>query len=147
MDMKEKEMKTKEHMVAVVEPTRDGEATIDLAQEVVDRGGRATVVVLITKDTIRNISAFAHSEAMAYADAKEIYVERLADVYTSRLGEEDAATIVTDDAHPSQVVFNTATRSAATSVAMPQRLATRRGWKAAVARSIVPVLIAPPTAA
>jgi hypothetical protein len=147
MDMKETEMKTREHIVAVVEPTRDGESTIELAQEVVDRGGRATVVVLITKHTRENISAFAHSEAMTYADAEEIYLERLADFYTSRLGDEAAAAIVTDDAHPSQVVFNTASRSAATSVAMPQRLATRRGWKAAVARSIVPVLIAPPTAA
>lgn len=140
-------MKTQEHILAIVEPTRDGEVTIDLAQDVVDRGGRATVVVLITQDTETHISAFAEAESLTFPDAKEIYIERIADFYTSRLGDADAATLVTDNPHPSQVVFNAASRSAATTVAMPQRLAARRSWKTAVARSRVPVLIAPAKAA
>jgi pyridoxine 5'-phosphate synthase PdxJ len=140
-------MNTQEHILAIVEPTRDGEVTIDLAQDVVHRGGRATVVVLITQDTKTQISAFADAENLTFPDAKAIYVERIADFYTSRLGGTDAAAIVTDNPYPSQVVFNAATHSAATTVAMPQRLAARRSWKAAVARSSVPVLIAPAKAA
>lgn len=149
--MKDKPMKnnkmTQEHMLAIVEPTRDGEPTIDLAREVLDRGGRATVVVLVDRETVAHISAFAAAEEITFPDAKEIYVERLADFYTSRLGGEDAATIVVEGAAPSQFVFNAATRSAATSVAMPQRLANRRGWKTAVAKSNLPVVIAPAKAA
>lgn len=140
-------MRTQEHIVAVVEPTRDGESTIDLAKQVVDRGGRATVVVLVTRDTVAHIAAFAEAEELTYPDAKEIYVERIADVYSSRFGNHEAATIVTSRPDASQVVFDTVASAAATTVAMPQRLATRRGWRASVSSSLVPVLIVPPTAA
>jgi hypothetical protein len=140
-------MKNQEHMVAVVEPARDGESTIELAQQVVDRGGRATVLVVVTRDTVTDIAAFAEAEELRFPDAKEIYVERLAEVYSSRFGDHEVATIVTDHREPNRVAFDTAGKVAATTVAMPQRLATRRGWRASVARSQVPVLIAPPRAA
>ncbi len=145
--MKEAEMKNQEHMMAVVEPTRDGEATIEVAKQVVDRGGRATVLVLVTRDTVADIAAFAEAEDLRLPDAREIYAERLADVYSSRFGDHEVATIVTDGRRAGQIIFDTAGEVAATTVAMPQRLATRRGWRASVARSQVPVLITPPKAA
>ena len=140
-------MKTQEHIVAVVEPTRDGEATLDIAQQVVRRGGRATVVVLVTRKTMNDIRAFADSESLTVPDASEIYFERLAETYTSRIGSPDTAAVVTESASSSRVVFETATSVRPTSIAMPQRLANRRGWRASIARSQVPVLIAPPSAA
>ena len=140
-------MNTQEHIVAVVEPTRDGEATIDIAQEVVRRGGRATVVVLVTRKTMSDISAFADSESLTVPDASEIYFERLAETYASRIGSPDTSAVVTESASSGRVVFETAASVRPTSIAMPQRFANRRGWRASVARSQVPVLIAPPIAA
>ncbi len=140
-------MKTQEHIVAVVEPTRDGEATLDIAQEVVRRGGRATVVVLVTRKTMSDIRAFADSESLTVPDASEIYFERLAATYASRVGSPDTAAVVTESASSSRVVFETAASARPTSIVMPQRLANRRGWRASIARSQVPVLIAPPSIA
>ena len=140
-------MKTKEHMIAVVEPTRDGESTIDLAQEVVDRGGRATVLVVMTRRTTGDSLAFAEAEDLRIPDAREIYFERLAQAYSSRFEGHEVATIVIDRPDPSRVAFDTADKIAATSVAIPQRLANRRRWRASVARAHLPVLIAPAAAA
>lgn len=136
-------MKTQEHIVAVVEPTRDGEVTLDIAQQVVNRGGRATVVVVITHKTMSDIRAFAKSESLTVPDASEIYFERLAETYASRVGSPDTSAVVTESASSGRVVFETAASVRPTSIAMPQRLANRRGWRASVARSQVPVLIAP----
>ncbi len=140
-------MKMQEHIVAVVEPTRDGEATLDIAQEVVQRGGRATVVVLVTRKTMSDIRSFAESESLTVPDASEIYFERLAETYASRIGSPDTSAVVTESASSGRVVFETAASVRPTSIAMPQRLANRRGWRASVARSQVPVLIAPPVSA
>lgn len=144
--MKVNQMKTQEHIVAVVDPANDEDSTIDLAQEVVERGGRATVVVLASKETISAIAAFAYSEDLTVPDATEIYLERLASMYTSRFGGRNTPTIYTN-ADAGKFVFDTAARSAATVVAMPQRLASRRSWRTSVTASEVPVLIAPPKAA
>lgn len=143
--MKEKPMKAQEHIVAIVDPTRDEDSTIELAQEVVARGGRATVIVLASKETISAIADFARSEDLTVPDATEIYLERLASMYASRFGQS-APTIFTN-ADSGKFVFDTAARSAATLVAMPQRLASKRAWRTSVASSQVPVLIAPPKAA
>ncbi len=139
-------MKAQEHIVAIVDPTRDEDSTIDLAQEVVERGGRATVIVLASKETMSAIADFARSEDLTVPDATEIYLERLTTMYATRFGGQDAPTIFTN-ADAGRFVFDTAARSAATVVAMPQRLASRRAWKASVTKPQVPVLVAPPKAA
>jgi hypothetical protein len=140
-------MNTREHMIAVVEPARDGESTIELAKEVVHRGGSATVVVLVTPHTHAAIAEFAEAEDMTFPNAKAIYVERIADVYSSRFGNHEIATIVTDRRDPHNAVFDSAEEADATVVAIPQRIATQRSWRATVARSEMSVLIAPPKAA
>ncbi len=137
-------MKTQEHIVAVVEPTRDGESTLDIARQVVRRGGRATVVVLVSRKTMSDIREFAESESLTVPDASEIYFERLAEMYSSRIGISDTSAVVTESASSGRTVFETASSVQPTSIAMPQRLAGRRGWRGSVARSQVPVLIAPP---
>ncbi|MFW2381178.1 MAG: hypothetical protein ACN4GZ_05415 [Acidimicrobiales bacterium] len=140
-------MTSQEHIVAVVEPALDGETTIDFAKQVVDRGGRATVVVLFSRKTVAAVTAFANAEDLSYPDAHEIYVERLAENYSARFGGNHQVAFVEDSSDADRVVFGRATRDAATSVAMPQRLVNRRKWKASVARSSIPVVIAPPLAA
>jgi len=143
--MKGTPMKPQEHIVAIVEPNRDGEATIDIARDVVDRGGRATVVMLLTHKTMSDISDFAASENLTVPDASEIYLDRLAETYAARIGSPDTSAVMTGNPSSGRTVFETAERIRSTTVAMPQRIAKRRGWRSSVARSQVPVLIAPTT--
>lgn len=136
-----------EHIVAVVEPSRDGEATLAIAQEAVGRGARATVVVLVTRKVMSDIRDFAYSENLTVPDASEIYFERLSETYSSRVGGSHTSAIVTKSASSGRTVFETAVRARPTTIAMPQRLAGRRGWRSSVAHSRVRVVIAPSTAA
>ncbi len=145
--MKDIEMNPQEHVVAVVEPTLDGETTINLARQVLDRGGRATVVVLLTRETLNEIAGFAEAEHMTFPDAREVYRERLAESYSDVFGGETTNTIFTENLRANRLVFDIAATDGATSVAMPQRLVAKRGWKTSVVRSQIPVLIAPPAAA
>lgn len=139
-------MKTQEHVVAFVEPTRDGESALTAAQETVDNGGRATVVVLLTRQTMTDVRAFADSENLTVPDASAIYFERLADTYAARLGGDDTSAVVTESAYAGRHLFDVAAKANPTKIVMPQRLANRRGWRAFVGRSEVPVLITPPPA-
>ena len=70
-------MKTQEHIVAFVEPTLDGESALKIAQETVKDGGRATVVVLVSRQTMTDVRAFAESENLTVPDATAIYFDRL----------------------------------------------------------------------
>lgn len=136
-------MNNQEHIVAVVESARDGDTTLDLAQEVVNRGGRATVVVLVGARTGHDIKNFAEAENLTFPDAREIYYDRLAGVYSSRVGGVNTSAIVADGDYSSRSVFARAQKAGPTTIAMPHDLANRLGWRGAVARSKVPVLIAP----
>jgi hypothetical protein len=93
-----------------------------------------------------DVRAFAESESLTVPDASEIYFERLAESYSSRVGGPDTSAVVTESASASRVVFETASSVRPTTIVMPQRLVKRRGWRASVARAQVPVLIAPSTA-
>ena len=140
-------MKTQEHVVAFVEPTRDGEAALKVAQETVSNGGRATVVVLLSRQTMTDVRAFADSENLTVPDASAIYFERLADTYAERLGGDDTSAVVTESVYGGRHLFDVATQVNPTKIVVPRRLANRRGWRAFVARSDVPVLITPPAVA
>ena len=139
-------MKTQEHIVAFVEPTLDGEAAFEVAQETISSGGRATVVVLVSRQTMSDVRDFAESEDLTVPDATEIYFDRLAATYSSRLGNDQASAVVTESAYSGRYLFDVASRANPTTIVMPQRLASRRGWRSFVGRSEVPVLITPPAA-
>ena len=136
-------MKSQEHIVAVVESPRDGETTLDIAQEVVKRGGRATVVVLVTARMEKHIRNFAESENLTFPDAREIYVARLSEMYSSRVGGQDTFAIVAEGDYSGRSVFKRIAKADPSTIAVSQSLAHRRGWRGSVARSHVPVLIAP----
>lgn len=134
-----------EHTLTVVEPTIDGAATIDAARETRARGGDATIVLLLGRETEANIAAFANAEDLTIADGREIYFQRLTETYEKLTGGKVA--LVFDGPTISRWVFDRAARDHATSVVIPQRLVNRRHWKSSVAKSQVPVLLAPPKAA
>jgi hypothetical protein len=140
-------MASNEHIVAVVEPTKDGEATLDIAHQVVDRGGKATVLILLTNATMNDVRAFAAAEDIGFGDALEIFRERLAETYAARVGVDPSSTIVANHLPMGRTVFDAATEASATIIALPQRLARARGWRGPLGRSRLPVVIAPPAAA
>ncbi|MDJ0665416.1 MAG: hypothetical protein QNJ75_12765 [Acidimicrobiia bacterium] len=140
-------MTSREHTIAVGEPTLDGEMPVEYARQALDRGGAATVILLIGKETVANINAFARSEDLSFPDGREIYLERIAEMYSEILSGRDHVTIVADGPDANKVVFDRAAVQDATSVVVPQRLVNRRNWKSSVAKSTVPVVVAPPKAA
>ena len=139
-------MNTQEHVVAFVEPTLDGESALEVAQRTVSSGGRATVVVLVSRQTMTDVRAFAESEDLTVPDATAIYFDRLADTYSSLLGSENASAVVTESVYSGRHLLDVATQAHPTTIVVPQRLASRRGWRSFVGRSEVPVLITPPAA-
>lgn len=140
-------MTSQEHTIAVVEPSLDGESTIRYARQAADRGERASVVVLLGPETKANIAAFAHAENLTLPDGWEIYMERLAENFSTLFNGKENVTIVTDGPDADRVVFERASREAATSLVVPQRLVGRRRWKSSVAKSEIAVLVAPAKAA
>ena len=92
-------MNTQEHVVAFVEPTLDGESALEVAQDTIGSGGRATVVVLVSRQTMTDVRAFAESEDLTVPDATAIYFDRLAETYSSRLGGEKASAVVTESVY------------------------------------------------
>ena len=140
-------MNNQEHIVAVAESAHDGDTTLTMAREVVNRGGRATVVVLVGSKTAAHVKNFADSENLTLPDAREIYYDRLAGIYLTRVGGLDTSATVTDGDYSSRSVFAKAAEAHPTAIAVTQKLANRPGWRGTVARSKVPVLIAPRKAA
>ena len=140
-------MNTQEHVVAFVEPTLDGESALEVAQETINEGGRATVVVLVSRQTMTDVRAFADSENLTVPDATAIYFDRLAATYSSKLGNDEASAVVTESAYSGRHLFEVAERVEPTTIVVPQRLANRRGWRSFVGRSDVRVLITPSPAA
>jgi hypothetical protein len=145
--MKENEMTSQEHTIAVVEPTLDGEMPIEYARQALERGGHATIILLIGKETVANIAAFAEAEDLSFPDGREIYLERIADLYSEIFNGKERVTLIADGPHADRAVFEHVARDAATSVVVPQRLVKRRNWKSALASAPVPVVVTPAKAA
>ena len=145
--MKETEMANQEHTIAVVEPALDGDTTLEYANQAVERGGRASVIVLLGRKTVAGIAAFAESEDLTFPDGREIYIHRLARDYSMLFNGREQVTVVADGHDANRVVFDRASREDATTVVVPQRLVNRRNWRSSVAKSPVPVVITPPKAA
>lgn len=136
-------MQTREHLIAIVEPTVEGEAPLALATDLVARGGKATVMLVVTDRARVEFRRFADSENLGHGHAERIAVDRLIDSYKSRVGGDDTDTIVADSTTSSKGLLSAATASRATTIAIPQHLATGPQLHEIVSGSPVPVLIAP----
>ena len=140
-------MTSQNHTIAVVDPSLDGETTLEYAKQTVDQGGRASVIVLLGRETVDGIVAFSKAEELAVPDGREIFIDQLARRYSELLDGKEQVTIIADRPDTSRFVFDKAHTDGATSVVVPQRLVNRRKWKTSVARSQVPVVVTPPKAA
>ena len=79
-------MAKREHLLTLVEPTKGGDATLDLAHNTVERGGDATVVMVITDRVRRDISDYAASENLDRADAEGRALTQLDSYCRTRVG-------------------------------------------------------------
>jgi hypothetical protein len=136
-----------EHVFAVVEPVATDDPSLDAASEVVGRGGRATVVLLLTKRVKENIRAFAAAEDLTFADAREIALERMKESYGLRVGGPDTQVVASESTITGHAVFDAAAKANASSVIVPGYIADQRGWRREVEKSQVPVVITPARAA
>lgn len=70
-------MTNREHLLAIVEPTTGGDATLELARETVARGGRATVLMVVTDRVQRDLRAYANSAELGKGEAEAIALDRM----------------------------------------------------------------------
>ena len=136
-------MPSRDHLLAVVEPNRAGEASLHVATDHVARGGTATILVLVDDRTRDDIRRFADSEDLHPHDGEAIALERLVDAYTARIGGDGADAVVADSTSSARELLDVAAKANATSVVIPQHVAARRPLRRLAADTNLPVLIAP----
>jgi len=136
-------MQLPEHLLAVVEPNEADETSIDMAADLVARGGKATVLMLVNQQVRDDFRRFADSEDLLAHVGEAMALERLVNGYTSRIGGESTEVIVTNWTSPVRELLEVAAELRATSIVIPQRLAARRGLRRLVSDTTLPVLIAP----
>ncbi len=81
-------MKLQEHLLAVVDPTEAGDSTLDIASDVVARGGKATVVVLVdqrVRDAIQELPD-GYREAVVLYDLEGLTYQEAANLLELTLG-------------------------------------------------------------
>ena len=136
-------MQLSEHLLTVVAPNEAGEVSLDIATDVVARGGTATVVVLLDAQAHDDLGRFADSEDLDLHHGRALALDRLAGRYASRVGRDDTETIIFDSAGSARNLLDIATESRATSIVIPQQLIGRRKLRKLVSDAHVPVLVAP----
>lgn len=133
-------MANKETILTIVEPTKGGDSTLELAHDAVERGGQANVVMLITDRVRRNIADFARSENISTADAEIYAIDRLAEQCRSRVGGDTTVTT----RRRSGDLLSLLTPDT-TAIAVPERLLSQRAARKITKRTGIPVVIAPET--
>lgn len=136
---------TSEHVLTIVEPTGRGDATLDVAHDVVARGGRASVVMLITDRVDNDIREYADSENLSRSEAEATAIDRLAEYCSERVGG-DVPTIVERFGWLGVDIRRHITEDV-TSVALPEGLLNARGVNKLARRIGRPVTVTPRRAA
>jgi hypothetical protein len=136
-------MTDREHLLAIVEPSATGEAPLEIANDVVTRGGKATIVVLLTDEARNDFRRFADAQDLDVSHGEAVAVDRMIDVYTTRVGGSDTDSMVTHARASARDLLTMAADTDATSIAIPQQVARRRGVRKLVSEALVPVLVTP----
>ncbi|MCB0965575.1 MAG: hypothetical protein KDB37_01960 [Ilumatobacter sp.] len=134
-----------EHLLAIVEPTCESDAALGLARSVVERGGQASIVVVMTKRARRDIDAFARHANLGIGDATEIALHHLTRSYEKRSGAGTTVSIAESSILGRNLHRHLA--SGTTAIAIPARLATRRALRRLTSTTGLPVTVAPRQAA
>lgn len=134
-----------EHVLAVVEPTTGGSAALDVAHDVVARGGRASVVVLITDRVAADIRDYAAAEELSSHEAEAAAIEQFTAQCRDRIGA-DVPTIVERHGWLGTDIRRHIS-SEITTVAVPEGLVGRRGLDKIASRLGRRVVVTPSNAA
>ncbi|MDH3302135.1 MAG: hypothetical protein OES24_16680 [Acidimicrobiia bacterium] len=133
-------MAKREHLLTLVEPTKGGDATLDLAHDTVERGGDATVVMVVTDRVRRDIDAYASSENLDRADAEGRALNQLDNYCRTRVG--GSTNVVTRYSSPRTNVAELVTPEI-TAIAVPEGLIGQRAIGKLVKRTGLPVVVTP----
>ncbi len=133
-------MTKQEHLLTIVEPVPGGDTTLDLAQETVARGGRATVLVVVTDRVERNIKAYAESQGLGVGEAEAISLKRLRSECRDRIGDVPWLVAHYGSVGSDVVKYITADTTA---VAIPARLVNDRLVERIASYSGRPVTVVP----
>lgn len=136
-------MTTREHVLTIVEPSASGEAPLAIANDLVARGGKATILVLIDDVARDDFRRFADAQDLDVHHGEAVAIDRMLDLYTTRVGGSDTEAIVTDGRSSVRDILTLAAEADATSIALPQQLARRRSVRKLVSESHLPVVVTP----
>ena len=141
-------MANREHLLTIVEPSPGGDSTLDLAHETVERGGTASVVMVITDRVQRDIRDFAQSENLHHKDAETLALDHYRASCTERVGGSPNVQVHFGDLVTG--VHNHVRNylsSETTGIAVPKRLASMRRVRRVAARAGIPIFVTPNQAA
>lgn len=127
-----------DHVVAVVEPTGGDHPELQVARDAIARGGRATLVLVITDRVRGDIRAFADSEGLHVHDAQPDALERIAASVESEMGDSARSMMVASG----DVISAVASADDATSIVVPKNLLGRDGLWDLASRTHVPITLA-----
>ena len=136
---------TREHLLAIVEPTIDGDTTLEIARGVVERGGTASVVLMITPRVRRDISAYARGADLGIGDAEQYALDRFTHTCHQLVGDG-----VTTSVAPTSVRGRALRRYVTpdtTAIAIPAGLAKNWSVRRLTSATGLPVVVTPRRAA
>ena len=134
-----------EHLLTIVEPSGRGDTTLDIARDVVARGGRASIVMVITDRVDDDIRNFAASEELSRGEAEAHAIDQLTAYCSERVGD-DVPTIVERFGRLGTDIRRYITDEV-TAVAVPEGFLSARGANKLSRRVGRPVVVASDRAA
>jgi|GEM_PF-3524358 len=133
-----------EHVLAVIDPTRERPADLDVARDAVAQGGRATVVVAASGGLRNGLDAIGRSEQFAGSLPGAAAMDRIVDGYRATVGAgTDVGVVDLDRRTVCRTVLRHAESAGVTMVTVPDHLLRTRRWSRAAERARVAVVRAP----
>jgi hypothetical protein len=133
-----------EHLLTIVEPSPGGDSTLDLAHETVERGGTASILMVITDRVQHDIRDFAQSENLHERDAEALALDRYRAYCAERVGGSPRVEVHFGNLRTG--LHNHLTADT-TGIALPKHLGSARRIRRDAAKARIPIFITPDRAA
>lgn len=134
-------MTNHEHLLALVDPSkRSGDSALEMADQTLKRGGRVTVLFLLSGPSARSLADFAASEGVGIGEAAEVYGAQI----KQALGGADRVEVLTSYGDDLATTLPRVARSvAATSMVVPVSMTKERPVARFVFEADLPVTVVP----
>lgn len=134
-------MTNHEHLLAIVDPTkRSGDSTLRMADQTLKRGGRVTVLFLLSGPSSKSLADFAASEGVGLGEAAEVYG---AQIKLTLGGAERVEVLTSHGDDLATTLPRVAKAVSATSMALPASMAKERPVARFVLDADLPVTVIP----